>query len=35
MKPGSTQDKAVQADTKDIATYIAVVVRNAMKDSHC
>ena len=34
MKPGSIQDRAIQTYTKEIATYIAVVVRNAMEDFH-
>ncbi|MBL7223548.1 MAG: hypothetical protein ISS72_06835 [Candidatus Brocadiae bacterium] len=28
------QDRAIQAHTKEIATYVAIVVRNAMEDFH-
>jgi hypothetical protein len=34
MKPDSIQDRAVQAYTKEIATYVAITVRNAMEGFH-
>jgi len=34
MKPGNVQDRAVQACTREVATHVAVVVRNAMEGSH-